>query len=74
MRALLEAVPFPLAAPSANRSGFISPTTAQHVLASLDGRIDLVLDAGPTSQRGGIDHSRDRPRRDMEGVAARAGR
>ncbi|KPQ27152.1 MAG: tRNA threonylcarbamoyl adenosine modification protein, Sua5/YciO/YrdC/YwlC family, partial [Porphyrobacter sp. HL-46] len=50
MRALLEAVPFPLAAPSANRSGFISPTTAQHVLASLDGRIDLVLDAGPTSQ------------------------
>lgn len=49
MRALLEAVPFPLAAPSANRSGFISPTTAEHVLASLDGRIDLVLDAGPTN-------------------------
>lgn len=49
MRALLQAVPFPLAAPSANRSGFISPTTAEHVLASLDGRIDLVLDAGPTS-------------------------
>lgn len=38
----------PLAMPSANRSGFISPTTAEHVLASLDGRIDLVLDAGPT--------------------------
>jgi L-threonylcarbamoyladenylate synthase len=49
MRALLEAVDFPLAAPSANRSGFISPTCAEHVLASLDGRIDLVLDAGPTS-------------------------
>lgn len=49
MRALLEATGFPLAAPSANRSGFISPTTAQHVLASLDGRIDLVLDAGPTT-------------------------
>jgi L-threonylcarbamoyladenylate synthase len=49
MRALLKAVGFPLAAPSANRSGFISPTTAQHVLASLDGRIDLVLDAGPTT-------------------------
>ncbi|MEE4317246.1 MAG: L-threonylcarbamoyladenylate synthase [Erythrobacter sp.] len=49
MRALLEAVDFPLAAPSANRSGFISPTTAQHVLASLDGRIDLVLDGGPTT-------------------------
>ena len=48
MRALLDAVDFPLAAPSANRSGFISPTTAQHVLTSLDGRIDMVLDAGPT--------------------------
>ncbi|WP_284123868.1 L-threonylcarbamoyladenylate synthase [Parerythrobacter aestuarii] len=49
MQALLHEVDFPLAAPSANRSGFISPTTAQHVLASLDGRIDLVLDAGPTN-------------------------
>jgi L-threonylcarbamoyladenylate synthase len=49
MQALLEAVDFPLAAPSANRSGFISPTTAEHVLASLDGRIDMVLDGGPTS-------------------------
>lgn len=49
MRALLQRLDFPLAAPSANRSGFISPTTARHVLASLDGRIDLVLDAGPTA-------------------------
>lgn len=49
MRALLEAVDFPLAAPSANRSGFISPTTPAHVLASLDGRIDLVLDGGATT-------------------------
>ena len=40
----------PLAAPSANRSGFVSPTTAAHVLESLDGRIDLVLDAGPTDE------------------------
>ncbi len=48
MRKLLESVDFPIAAPSANRSGLISPTTAAHVLASLDGRIDLVLDAGPT--------------------------
>ncbi|MEP3422571.1 MAG: L-threonylcarbamoyladenylate synthase [Erythrobacter sp.] len=48
MRQLLGAVDFPLAAPSANRSGFISPTTAAHVLSSLDGRIDLVLDGGPT--------------------------
>ena len=50
MQALLAAVDFPLAAPSANRSGFISPTTADHVLISLNGRIDLVLDAGPTSE------------------------
>jgi L-threonylcarbamoyladenylate synthase len=48
MRALLAAVDFPLAAPSANRSGFISPTCAAHVLASLDGRIDMVLDGGAT--------------------------
>lgn len=46
MRQLLSAVDFPLAAPSANRSGFISPTSPAHVLASLDGRIDLVLDGG----------------------------
>ncbi|MGA3081421.1 MAG: L-threonylcarbamoyladenylate synthase [Terracidiphilus sp.] len=38
----------PVAAPSANRFGHISPTTAAHVLADLDGRIDAVLDAGPT--------------------------
>lgn len=49
MRTLLEAARFPLAAPSANRSGFISPTCAAHVLASLDGRIDLVLDGGATT-------------------------
>ena len=49
MQALLEQVDFPLAAPSANRSGFISPTCASHVLASLDGRIDMVLDGGPTT-------------------------
>lgn len=49
MQALLAAVDFPLAAPSANRSGFISPTSAAHVLASLDGRIDLVLDGGLTT-------------------------
>ena len=52
MQALLEAVDFPLAAPSANRSGFISPTCAGHVLASLDGRIDLVLDGGRTTAGG----------------------
>ena len=46
MRALLGAFGVPLAAPSANRSGFISPTTAAHVLGSLDGRIDAVIEAG----------------------------
>lgn len=47
-RALLGACGFPVAAPSANRSTSISPTTAEHVLKSLDGRIDAVLDGGPT--------------------------
>lgn len=36
-----------LAAPSANRFGHVSPTTADHVLADLDGRIDAVVDGGP---------------------------
>lgn len=47
-QAVIAGVGVPLAAPSANRSGFVSPTTAAHVLATLDGRIDLVLDGGPT--------------------------
>ena len=38
----------PIAAPSANRFGRVSPTTAQHVLDELDGRIPLIIDAGPT--------------------------
>jgi L-threonylcarbamoyladenylate synthase len=37
----------PVVAPSANRSGHLSPTTAQHVLADLRGRIDLIVDGGP---------------------------
>jgi L-threonylcarbamoyladenylate synthase len=37
-----------LVAPSANRSGHVSPTTAQHVLADLGGRIDLIVDGGDT--------------------------
>ena len=45
--ALLRAVGRPVAAPSANRSGEVSPTTAAHVLAGLSGRIDAVLDSGP---------------------------
>lgn len=46
MRALLHATGLPLAAPSANRSGGVSPTTAAHVAASLGGRVDLILDGG----------------------------
>lgn len=46
-RDLLIAFGGPVAAPSANPSGRISATTAQHVLDHLDGQVDLVLDAGP---------------------------
>ena len=45
--ALIRAFGGPVAAPSANRSGAISPTTAAHVLAGLEGRIAAVLDYGP---------------------------
>lgn len=47
-QAILRAAGCPVAAPSANRSGHVSPTTAAHVLADLDGRIDAVVDGGPT--------------------------
>ncbi len=47
-RAIIEAAGVPLAAPSANRSGRVSPTTAAHVLADLDGRIDWIVAAGPS--------------------------
>ncbi|MCA8883301.1 MAG: threonylcarbamoyl-AMP synthase [Rhodobacteraceae bacterium] len=45
-QALLRAADLPIAAPSANPSGRISPTTAAHVLAGLDGRIDALVDGG----------------------------
>lgn len=51
--ALIRAAGVPVAAPSANRSTELSPTRAEHVLKSLNGRIDLVLDGGPCS--GGIE-------------------
>jgi L-threonylcarbamoyladenylate synthase len=47
-QAILAAFGKPIVAPSANRSGHVSPTTAPHVLADLDGRIDLIVDGGPT--------------------------
>lgn len=46
-QALLRATGRPLAAPSANISGGVSPTTADHVLHSLGGRVDRILDGGP---------------------------
>jgi len=50
MQALLRATHCPLAAPSANASGAISPTRAEHVLKSLGGRIPLIIDAGATDR------------------------
>jgi L-threonylcarbamoyladenylate synthase len=63
--ALIEAAGVPIAAPSANLFAHPSPTTAQHVLHDLNGRIALILDSGPT--RVGVestilDISTDRPR------------
>jgi L-threonylcarbamoyladenylate synthase len=50
MQALLRATGRPLAAPSANASGSISPTRAEHVLKSLAGRIALIVDGGATER------------------------
>src|SRR5262249_42392390 len=47
-REILMAFAGPVVAPSANRSGHVSPTSAAHVLADLQGRIDVVIDGGPT--------------------------
>ncbi len=47
-RALMEMAGVPIAAPSANRFSRPSPTTAAHVKHDLDGRVDLILDGGPT--------------------------
>jgi len=64
-RALLEAANLPVAAPSANRSNQISPTTAEHVLHGLGSAVDVLLDGGAAS--GGlestvVDLSTDPPR------------
>ncbi len=45
---LLRAAAIPIAAPSANPANRLSPTRAEHVLAGLAGRVDLILDGGPT--------------------------
>jgi len=46
---ILAALDRPVVAPSANRSGHVSPTTAAHVLGDLNGRIDLIVDGGATA-------------------------
>lgn len=64
-RALIVATGRPLAAPSANRSEHVSPTSAAHVLADLDGRIAAVIDSGPCSlgiESTVVDVSGDPPR------------
>jgi L-threonylcarbamoyladenylate synthase len=48
-RDLLKAFGKPVVAPSANRSGHVSPTLAEHVRADLGGRVDLIIDGGPAS-------------------------
>lgn len=68
---LLKAFGGPIAAPSANPSGRVSPTTAEHVLRGLDGRIDAVIDGGATPA--GLESTiigflEDRPRLLREGA------
>lgn len=48
-RSIIAALGAPVAAPSANRSGRVSPTTADHVEASLGERVDLIVDGGPSA-------------------------
>src|SRR3954465_9636448 len=48
-RDILQAFGKPVVAPSANQSGHVSPTTARHVLADLEGRIELIVDGGPAT-------------------------
>jgi L-threonylcarbamoyladenylate synthase len=64
-QALLRLSVRPLAAPSANRSGRISPTSAEHVAESVGGSVDLILDAGPCAvgiESTVVDLCRERPR------------
>jgi L-threonylcarbamoyladenylate synthase len=64
MRAVLERAGCPIAAPSANRFGRLSPTSAEHVVAQLGDDIDLVLDGGPCAV--GVESTIVRP--DADGV------
>ncbi|MEQ8395243.1 L-threonylcarbamoyladenylate synthase [Thalassobaculum sp.] len=73
-RSLLAEADRPIAAPSANRSGRVSPTTAAHVAEELDGRAALILDGGPCPvglESTVIDLSGDRPRLLRPGAVTR---
>ncbi len=73
--ALLVVSERPIAAPSANRSSRISPTRAEHVLRDLGGRIDLILDGGPSQvgiESTVLDLSSDRPRILRPGMISKA--
>ncbi|AMN41000.1 L-threonylcarbamoyladenylate synthase [Rhodoplanes sp. Z2-YC6860] len=48
-REIIKRLGHPVVAPSANRSGHVSPTTAKHVLDDLQGRVDLIIDGGPAA-------------------------
>ncbi|MBE6768844.1 MAG: threonylcarbamoyl-AMP synthase [Ruminococcaceae bacterium] len=64
-RAVIEAAGCPLAAPSANRSGSPSPTTAAHVTADMDGRVAAILDGGASGvgvESTVVDMTREVPR------------
>jgi len=56
-RELVRVAGVPIAAPSANLSGRPSPTTAAAVMADMDGRIGMVLDAGPCDGRSGVNRA-----------------
>lgn len=74
-RALLAGADFPIVAPSANRSGHVSPTTAQHVADDLSGKVDFILDGGATRvglESTIVDFSGDVPRLLRSGGIARA--
>ena len=72
--ALLAAFSGPVVAPSANRSGHVSPTSAAHVLADLRGRIDMVIDAGPCPVGVEFDHRRLPGRADFAAARRSAAR
>ncbi|MEP9375772.1 L-threonylcarbamoyladenylate synthase [Aquabacter sp. CN5-332] len=73
--AFLKEAGRPVVGPSANRSGHVSPTDAAHVAADLDGRIDVILDAGPSPvgvESTIVDCSGERPTLLRPGGIARA--